>query len=345
MTGEDLSFWLPEAIRRAKAGEVCLIVQGDDSLTVFRDGPYRDGPVIFLENDFKSFDQSQKGVPNEAELAGLLALGCPQAIVDLMFEQARLKATVRMRTNAISYTMRFKPANPRRVTGGPNTTLSNTYINVLMLLLAYFGDFTEERWTSIGVEAKMKRSQDVSDVMFLHGTWLPLVRPVNVSRPGNNWTCLACGKITEIRGIDCFHCHMRRDDCRVIYYAWTIRPSAALKRGKACTNSTKRPKMLEIAYGLGAGMGEVTEGFPILSAWRKKLIELGRVSPPIEEPFHIQSDFTEALDCEYIRTWMTRQYDLTYQQIDEMEEAIRSVTYLPSFVGHAGFTALAADYL
>jgi hypothetical protein len=325
---------------------VCILAQGDDSLLNFREGLLRDGNLIYIENDFSAFDQSQKEIPNKCELNGLRATGCPQPILELLYTMARLSCRMRMRSGQNSYTLKFVPEGPGRITGGPNTTFSNTHINILMLILAYFGDFTDQRWLDIGVKAKMKRSYCIEDVTFLRGTWIPLKNPTTIPNPNDFWICSHCGAAWWFRSVECPRCGTRRN-CRTIDQtkAWIIHPSSLLKRGKVASMTTKRERMLEMAYGLGAGMGEVPLDYPILGPFRRKLMELGHESDYVDDHRKIMSDFSEELDCEFIREWIITRYGVTGAQIDEVEDLINAVPSLPWVIGHPLFALLANDYL
>jgi hypothetical protein len=108
--------------------------------------------------------------------------------------------------------------------------------------------------------------------------------------------------------------------------------------------STKRAKMLDMAYGLGAGMGDVPADYPLLGPFRTKLMELGHVSLYVDDPRKIISDFSHEIDCNFIIQWVISRYDITLNQLNEAEAQIRSVSSLPSVIGHPVFAALASDY-
>jgi hypothetical protein len=103
--------------------------------------------------------------------------------------------------------------------------------------------------------------------------------------------------------------------------------------------------MLDMAYGLGAGMGDIPFEFPILGPFRRKLMTLGHESNYVPDHRKIMSDVRSKYDCEFIFEWIINRYGVTSQDIIDVESMINGVTRLPWLMGHPLFAALAGDYL
>jgi DNA-directed RNA polymerase subunit RPC12/RpoP len=301
MVEDDMTRWLVKARKHAQEGTICFIVNGDDSLTVMT----KDGREEYIEADYSHFDQSQKSVQNRAELLILASLGVPQGICDILALVGRASAVGQKRNPKIPYRLHFKPSGANRVTGAPNTSISNTTNNALGLIIASFYDFSDEGWKHVGFTAVTVRSSTVQETTFLRGTWWPH------------------GDGTE---------------------RWGILPSAVLKLGKVMAKRSDPGSVFKYAYGMAAGMGDVPDHFPVLGAFRKKLFNLGREGAPIRNKFKPMSQMNETLDREFVLEWMYDRYGITTEEVEEVEDMINKIPSLPYFIGHDIFTKLAEDY-
>jgi hypothetical protein len=301
MVDGDLTAWLLVAQSYAREGIICFIVNGDDSLTV----QLKDGKILYIEADYSCFDQTQKKVQNNAERRILASLGVPRGICEILKIISKAKAIGRKRNRKVPYHLLFSPDGCNRVTGAPNTSISNTTNNIEGLIIAAFYDFSPEGWENVGFTAVTVFSYDVTETTFLRGTWWP------------------------------------HEDGT---YRWGILPSAILKLGKVMASKRSKIAIHRFAYGMALGMGEVPEHFPILGSLRKKLFELGRENAAIRNKYKPMSEMNDTLNRQSVLAWMFRRYGITVAEVEEVESLIHSITSLPHFLGHSVFTRLAQDY-
>jgi hypothetical protein len=302
MSGEHLTSWLKHAKSLVQFGVTVVIVLGDDSVIIYKNN---EGKIMYIEIDYSHYDQSQKAVQTECEHQILRALGVRNSVLDILKEVSSCSASFSIRSPKINLKIRVKPSGPTRVTGGPNTSLSNSTNNILSIVIARFSDFEEHVWKTIGFEAKIKRADNIQDVTFLHGTWWPY------------------SDGTE---------------------RWGILPSACIKLGKTMSPKRSIRNLLQIAYGQGLGMGVVPQNFPILSSFRKILIKHGSKFRAVTDSYHPISDFGQQVDRGFVLEWMQRRYGVEESEILQAESDIDSVPSLPYFIGNRLFLRFQLDY-
>jgi hypothetical protein len=306
VNGEDLTAWLVKAKVLAMTGVTCTIVCGDDSLTVIN----VDGQLIYIEIDYSHFDQSQKKAQNLAERLVLAALGCSQSVCDILKLVCRAPCRGRKRNGKVPYSIRFYPSGANRVTGAPNTSLSNSTNNILGIIIASFFDFSSEGWNVVGFKAVQHRFMSIQETTFLRGTWWP---------------------------------HSDGTE------RWGILPSAFIKLTKVQTRLDTRRKFNQIARGMVMGMGDIPNSFPVLGAYKLKVLEvcpllLNDSVVEIRNKYKPKSDITSEIDRDFVMEWMCSRYDTTRDEIIEFEAELLSLKSLPSYVGHPLPLRLQEDY-
>jgi hypothetical protein len=302
MTGEEISNWLVNARRRtARTDMICSIVCGDDSLTLMT----VDGIESWIELDYKHYDQSQKAIQNEIELKTLRALGVPEAMVDILRQVAINHAIGRKRSPKISYSLRFDPAGPTRVTGAPITSLLNSTNNVIGIVIASFYNFSAEGWKIVGFSVAMKRSESIEEVTFLRGRFAAYLDGIN---------------------------------------RWSIMPSAILKLGKVLSVVSNVKKLAVLARGMSLGMGDVPIDYPILGVFRLKMESFSEAGVMVKDRHKPLSHYAVGLDVERMLDWMCSHYGISRSEIAEVEGLIEKIPSIPFFIGHPVFQAFMVDY-
>jgi hypothetical protein len=301
MNGDDLTYWLQQARKLAVTGVICSIILGDDSLTILQ---FR-GKIMYLEIDYSHYDQSQRQCQVAAEYRILLSLSVPIGAAQLLECVTTCKAKARKRNLKDSLTMVFNDPVNKRVTGAPNTSLSNSTNNIIGLIIASFDDFSEEGFRKVGFVAKKQYHDSVQKTTFLRGTWWP-----------------------HTDGVD----------------RWGLLPSSILKLGKVLSYVKTQKDLERIAYGTALGMGDVPIDFPVLGVFRAKMLALGIKNDAIRNPYKPITNVNSKVDVDFVRSWMNDRYGSTNSEIELAEKLIKDVVVLPSFIGCSLFEKLAADY-
>jgi hypothetical protein len=216
------------------------------------------------------------------------------------------KARGSKRSPKAATSIKYKPDGPNRVTGAPNTSLSNSTNNIIGIIIASFGNFSDAAWAQVGFTAVMKRSGNISETTFLRGTWWP-----------------------HLDGTE----------------RWGPLPSAMLKLGKVMSTVTKQFRLNQLAYGVSLGMVGIPEAYPILGNFRKRMHALGIEGPELRDKRKPIPDLRSDLDTEFIREWMTLRYRISRSDIISLEKRIDSIPSLPYFIGDEVFLRFLEDYL
>lgn len=153
MTDVDLSDWANSLILGSWNG----IVMGDDSLLVSPEG-------VVYEIDYSQYDRCQMSPQIHAELTVLAGLGCSPQVLQLLSTISQARATFSTRGKK-RIKIQFKRQGAQRVTGQPNTSLSNSTNNLLALLMFIQG----HTWEEIGLVAVLSEHVDLSTATFLKG--------------------------------------------------------------------------------------------------------------------------------------------------------------------------------
>lgn len=306
MVGRDLDEWLRVANERAANGESSFIVMGDDVIGVV----VVDGQIDYIEIDYSNYDQSQSGCIYAAEMKGLLALGVPSAIVDIL--TAACKTHMKYGKQGIK--LQFSKHGPVRVSGLADTTLSNSLGNILGLMIAYAYNFSDEGWQAAGLRAKMHRSHDVGDLTFLRGRFYAAAEPEYVG-----------------------------------HRVWGWMPSAVVKLGKVKKKQGTIKSLAEVmtvAYGNAMTIAPGATNIPVVAAFRAALYRNARAGDGLSErnAYRISSS-TTLVDRDEALRWMFTRYAITREQVEDIEALLAEVTSLPAYVGHLGFNRLVdVDY-
>jgi hypothetical protein len=323
MNATDLTNWLHVATDWVdQNGGVAGILMGDDSLLY--DGYLKK----FVETDFSHYDQSQCGHLITIDEQMLVGLGVPLSVAQTLTIIAARRSKSRGRTAGRSWEIVFKPARPGRVSGAPNTSLSNTINNMIAMILAGEQGYTPERFAELGLEAVISFHDDVGKATFLKGAWF-----LNKSG-GRDWITLQ-GRL--------------------------------LKAGKLTSPLETQSDINIMAYGLAMGLGEINESFPLLGPFRKKLLELsGHEFDDKETMFemlvrlksklnrqgkyhfghdeHRISNVLSDVDRSKALEFVEERYGLSQLDVEELEQAIRAVPSLPWFLGDPRWLRLRNDF-
>lgn len=307
MTAGGLSDWMNDALLNLGPDEWHLIVLGDDSLLL----AVINGNRIAVEGDYSHYDNSQKDPQVKFETGLWRAFGAPKWAIKLSRSIAKMPSKWRKRGRKGDrdgvLKLVFEPGEMRRVTGAPNTSLSNTTNNiaawytVLDLFrkspthdLASFRSAIERGMNYVGFNMEFQ-ILDPSDVTFLRGRWYK----------------------------------MADEDRRV----WSWLPSCLGKMGKVRFNAPVTVR--EAAYSLGQNISVVETNIPVVGAFRQALVRNSlqtTVTLPHEAYRPTNScrtvDRSEALD------WIERRYAVPRTQVEQVEAELDSIDTLPSFYGH-----------
>jgi hypothetical protein len=306
MTGTDMSLWLAQAHDMIANGTVGIMVCGDDSFTVLENN----GIAEYVGVDYSHYDQSQKQPQVNAELRCLRGLGVPNAILDILKQISINTAYSNSRSQTPKPVLKFVPAGPTRITGGPNTSLSNSTNNLIAIMTYILQGRQSTTWAKLGLTAKVETNTDLLKVQFLRGVFWTYDNPI---------------------GGEPLH-------------LWGPMPSAILKLGKVMTVVKTIKRLKQLAYGQGLGMGDVTHDFPILGSLKRLLITLGSVNPSLRHEYNPLPAYADGLHREEVLSWMVERYGVTRIEIAEVEDELEDVTELPWFIGHPLFKAMMIDY-
>jgi len=299
---------------RADGSVVCLVV-GDDSVVAVN----HHGRVLFLQGDFSSFDQAQGEEVLECEYDILLGLGCSLEIVALLRQLSRATYVV----NAKHGRMRIhRNHRAMRDTGGPDTTLGNSCVNVciwalliptlLRFVTRYFeGDPDPhqlvERSLALGFGLKLKVTTSVDQVEFLKGTFYRMV--------DHHWV-------------------------------WGPLPSRFLKMGKAIRNPRDMYQTRSLEEGVAryaAGLAATYRQYaqvPLIRAYCARFAREGTPTARRQIEFMIEGTAAELLDP---FPQLEERYGFGQVDFEHVEGWIRQAP-LFTFLEHPLFTMLAQDY-
>lgn len=294
-----------------------ILVAGDDSLIITADeGGYR-----FIEGDFSMFDSCQGEGPLLAEYEALEKLGVPQGVLTML-----------ERSNAAPWVARFKHARtkmsihrpPMRNTGGVDTTLGNSYVNMMLwtnalVQIGLYGDHPAY-FASKGFEIKLTHSHEPTVPTFLKGKWWWATSPLDP---------------TDEK------------------FVWAPLPSRILKMGKAFTD----PDRLYGRKGLHAALAFLYDAavsqlpflqVPLLRAfvekWSSGIHARCGHAPELDEPYKVQaSGVYGRWICSGIEDTCLR-YEVEPADVLEAERLIREANPY-SMVAHPLFVLMAGkDY-
>jgi hypothetical protein len=308
MNALDLSNWYEAARLFCRQTDgVAGIFMGDDSLII-------DGDRI-VECDYSHFDNSQSGwLIERIDRMTLSALGVPDGVIDLLEEISKGKCTYKRNTRLRRCKFVFTPGEARRCSGAPNTSLSNSIMNMIAMIMASFGNYGPQIWKDIGFTAVISVHDKIEDATFLKGMW---------------W--------------------LTTDGT----YHWGSLPSRILKIGKTLSNIKTPSEMKDAAFQVVAGIGEVDSSFPVLGAFRDKLLQLsGKVEKDLVDHAITDFGFSEhriqnrkfSIDRPSALSVIGKRYDLSVGDIETLETTISQITSLPWYIGSEALLQFRKDY-
>lgn len=310
MNSADLDNWYLQALSFAKKGGVSGIFMGDDSLLI--DGRY---DCLIIECDYSHFDQSQSMHLIEFDGLALRKLGVPASVVEALCRVAGSRSKSKRISLHRNTEVIFTPGFGRRCSGSPNTALSNSVNNMVAMVIAGEKRYSSEIFDFIGFKTKLQTHTLIRKATFLKGKWW-------LSSSGS--------------------------------YNWATLPSRVMKLGKVgCVLKDQRDVSV-MAFAIAQNLGEVHEDFPILGAFRSALVRLsdGDQFERMQEPKfyfgyaeHRIRNQMFTIDRDEALIDVMARYDITKEDICEMEDLFKGVVKLPWYVGHEAFVRLRYDYL
>jgi hypothetical protein len=297
---------------RATSGWV-LWIAGDDSLIFTPEGR-------MYEGDFGGFDSTQGLEAHEAQFLFYQAIGAPDWVIDILRTELVKPVRIFWRpTRACPTPGYVAGGHGKRVTGGADTTVGNSTVHFLSVVLA-ISECEEATASSISTVLGERYGLDfvLEEVdhptflrgWFIDGTWLPL-------------------------------------------------PSMVLKLGKSMTNPSNIVSKADaldaprtyalVAKALALSPGPVPDSYPILGSFIRALLRSGEgldgipsvrteaYRPTMNELAVVSR--TRALEMVELR------YGITAQAVAEVEALFDEVDALPAFVNHPALARLAeVDY-
>jgi hypothetical protein len=296
----DLNQWLNDSyamLEDSHSRAISCIVAGDDFLAMYFDGK----EWWFLENDFSKFDRTEGVHALQAELEYLLVQNVPYHVISTLLQTYQTPFTYQNRK------LEFKQTCPmpiQRPTGGPNTTVGNTIVNVMSVIYALSNSDPlqmDREQRSLGLLPKLQIFRTMDSCTFLKGWWIieywvPLPSQV-----------IKLGKILT-RPSDIYR---KIPDLQ----AW----------GRA-------------AKAMAKGLGTVPLSYPILGALLSRYLSLSDCEDdPISEEYKPKvdpiTDWEITLHRPRAIQMMCERYDTTEAEIVGLEELYRTVPF-PSVISH-----------
>jgi hypothetical protein len=238
-TADSLTQWAEDALSRAYVGITSAICMGDDSVVCDPKGG-----ITWYEFDYSHFDQSQKDAHIAAEHEVYRGLGIPDRIIARVAAMAKVPARYRSRNAKNGVKMKLVVKEMRRVTGSPNTSLGNSIVNMLALMVAGRVDFSDEGWSDAGLNCKVRlQHAEITDVTFLRGSWFDTILDNGDSLP-----------------------------------VWLPLPSLVCKIGKVMKTGLSVDEAREYARSLAGSFSKVPSSFPILGPFVDMLTRIGETA-------------------------------------------------------------------
>jgi hypothetical protein len=265
----------------------------------------------------------------------LQRLGVSPYVTDLLETLSGMKTRYKRSSMKRSVNICFKSKYVRRLSGSPNTSLSNTINNMIGIIVASFYGYTPEAFAKVGFVAVLQIHKRIDDATFLKGRW---------------W-----------RGTD-----GRR--------YWGTLPGKLLKLGKVMCKLKTSKDVQMMAYSIAMNLGEISDDFPILGAFRRALLrngvehtmcseeELSKLTVKeilfskrarlLEEAKYkfgyaehrIQNKIFPVDRCAALEL-MEKRYGLTSDDVSDLETLFDNVMSLPWFVGDPRLSRLRKDYV
>jgi len=295
-----------------------IVAAGDDS--VFKENNY------FYEGDQEQFDQSQDEAPLENSRAWMLALGCPEDVIDTLLTCYSMPYSADMDPDESTKVAIKGDPGWQMATGVTTTTVHSSVNTILMYLYLLQNradnyvrsmEMVTESAKQLGFTLKGKRSETLYGVTFLRGWWVPDEH----SEP-----------------------------------IWNPLPSQVLKLGKILRSPKEifrklsdRDAVYAVARGLAACF-KVDPAYPILGPFIASLRRLGdkvysgrSASDVIDESYHNRIKRVSAAVVAsrgHVLQMIEQRYGLTIDEVVEIEQLFDQVTSLPCFVSHPGILKL-----
>lgn len=294
MNAEALSAWGEESLARLRDRISSVIFMGDDSFACIHQGSH----VEFLECDYSQYDQSQIGVVIREELKIIKTLGVPSEVVQMLENLSASKTFWRHRKAKLKITLENDVLT--RVTGAPNTSLSNSTNNMLAFLIASKDRFSEEGFARSGLIAKLQVHTEIGEGTFLRGRWY-------------------------------------RNERGSLSWSWL--PSAVSKLGKF-QKPFKKTEIPGLCYATACNISAEPCTVPILGAFRRCLLRFAKKEPSSAIFENLRTPGMGLVDRREALCWMERRYGITEAEVCQVEQMYDEVDSLPYVVTHDVFEKL-----
>jgi hypothetical protein len=306
---------------------VAGVFMGDDSFLI-------DSRLGYVEIDYAHFDQSQIDGWIAIDSIMLQRLGVSQYVTDLLETLSGMKTRYKRSSLRRSVSIRFKSAYLRRLSGSPNTSLSNTINNMIGIIVASFFGYSEVGFAKVGFVAVLQIHKRIDDATFLKGRW---------------W--------------------LGTDGRRY----WGALPGRLLKIGKVLCKLKNNKEVTMMAYSIAMNLGSIHDDYPVLGAFRRALLRNGTEHIMCSEEELSEMTVEEILVTKRARLLeeakykfgyaehriqnlifpidrgsalelMEKRYGLTSENVSKLERLFDNVMSLPWFVGDPLFGRLRKDY-
>jgi hypothetical protein len=324
ITGLGLNEWFRQT---SKFPGTHILTLGDDAII------YDSFAGKWVELDYSKFDQSQRGIYIDLDLEILHALGVPRHVLPYLDRLAELPMIKKYKTR--NCVIKFHAHEKHRKSGSPDTSLSNTTKNWVILL------------------ASLARLREMAEnFQEDYATVLERALPLVIRQFGVDVVCTVSDTFRNrsfLRGL-----WWLGDDGE---FHWCYVPAMVLKLGKIGRNVRTQHEMRQLASGLSRSYGMVPRNMPILGPFLEKMDDLSY--SPLDNEKEIQNMLWEekpwmehrpkvetfSLDRQYALEILEERYGITPEQVTEVEKMIREVESLPWYLGHEVFQMLQAEFL
>jgi hypothetical protein len=292
--------------------DTVIAVSGDDSVVGW--GAFNP-EIPFSEADQSKFDHTQDEGPLSLSLHWMKELGAPDWFLDAVCFCCRAPYTMQ------KHFMRARGhAGTQMPTGITLTTLLNSMATTAMYIHTIQKNEKDlvKSARDLGFAVKLKNTQDLHQITFLKGWWMP--------------TCSG-------------------------FCAWLPLPSAVVKLGKllkspeqiAKTKDSKKALRI-VSKAMANSYGNVPFNYPILGVFLKTLSKFGLQGTPvvidgISESWKPKVVLSVDLNITMCKTAFFERYGFEDQDLVRIEKLLNTVNHLPAYIEDPVFLTLSqTDY-
>lgn len=300
-------FAIPDAINY-------YVVAGDDMYLRYGSNPLR--LTGGAEGDFTQYDHSQCRASLFSDQHDLMEVGFSQEQAELEVRAVQIPYVVKNFTKDMRLTISFE-TDPQQGSGRGSTTWGNGWRNIKAgyYYFEHMGlDTMQALYAKLGFTIKIKTSEDLHDLTFLKGWWVP-------TSCGGHWLPLP-SIVLKLAKLLVHPGTLFPDDTEDVAYRKSL---FALSRS---------PGALPSEYPIVGPFVQVMERFAIQTD-----VELAHKKMRIRvDPMH------GAMDVEAVRAMICARYDLQAGDIDDFSSFCSRIATFPVLLVHPVFSALMVDY-